>query len=171
MADALDPRTPVLIGVGQVTAGPGDGDPAAAAEPAALMAEALRRAAADTGVAPDRVLARADSVRVQLTITWRYRDPGRLAATMAGAYPRQSWHTVMGGNFAPTLVNRSALDILAGRNDVVLLTGGEAYHSRSRAQKAGVTLPWTRQGDDVPPAESFGDDHPLVHPVEQALGL
>jgi acetyl-CoA C-acetyltransferase len=167
---SLDPRTPVLVGVGQVTKRGGE-DPAAAPEPAALMAEALRRAAADTGVAPDRILTRADSVRVPLLTSWRYRDPGRRAVTLAGGRVRESLYTPMGGNFAQTLVNRSALDIAEGRHDLILLTGGEARHARSRADRAGVAPPWPREGDDVPAAEPFGEDHDLLHPAEVALGL
>ncbi|MCW2995484.1 MAG: hypothetical protein JWQ18_2979, partial [Conexibacter sp.] len=50
----LDPRSPVLVGLGEVTRRPGDGG---STEPAALMAEAVRAAVADAG-AGDALLAR-----------------------------------------------------------------------------------------------------------------
>jgi acetyl-CoA C-acetyltransferase len=169
MTDAPDPRTPVVVGAGQSIRRPGGEAPPA--EPVDLMAEALRAAAADSGTAPSALLAAADSVRVPMLISWRYRDPGRLAARRAGADPRQSWLTVVGGNYAQTLVNRSCADIVAGRNDVVLLTGAEAWHTRSAARSAGLDLGWTRQADDVAPATPFGDDRPLSGPGELAVGL
>jgi hypothetical protein len=66
----LDDRTPVLIGAGQVTHRAEGLDDAL--EPAALMAEAVERAAADAGltVVPD-----ADSIRVVSLLSWRYRAP------------------------------------------------------------------------------------------------
>ena len=51
---ALNPRTPVVVGVGQITIGPDTGtDPAERPEPVELMARALRAAAEDaTGASP-----------------------------------------------------------------------------------------------------------------------
>jgi hypothetical protein len=59
---ALDPRTPVLVGVGQVTEHPDPARPIVErAEPVELMARALRSAALDCGGAGagDRLLQRA----------------------------------------------------------------------------------------------------------------
>jgi acetyl-CoA C-acetyltransferase len=61
---ALDPRTPVLVGVGQVTERPDESRPVTQrAEPVDLMADALLAASADCagGGAGDRLLARARS--------------------------------------------------------------------------------------------------------------
>ena len=57
---ALDPRTPVLVGVGQWSNRVDRGE--AAVEPVDMMAEALRRAAGDSGARGD-VLAGADAIR------------------------------------------------------------------------------------------------------------
>ena len=53
-AMSLDPRTPVVVGVGQVTVRPDpDTDPSERPEPVELMARALRAAVEDAdGVAP-----------------------------------------------------------------------------------------------------------------------
>ena len=74
---ALDPRTPVLVGVGQWSNRVDRGEPAA--EPADMMAEALRRAAADSGATGD-VLVGADAVRVVSILSRRYRNAARLVA-------------------------------------------------------------------------------------------
>ena len=70
---ALDPRTPVVAGVGQlVRRPPAEPTPewvSSAPEPVDMMAEALRSAAADSGAASD-LLARADSVRVVSLLSW-----------------------------------------------------------------------------------------------------
>ena len=63
---ALDPRTPVLVGVGQVVRR--DPDPASASEPLDLMLEAARRAADDAG---GGLLSRLDSIRVVGVLSWR----------------------------------------------------------------------------------------------------
>jgi acetyl-CoA C-acetyltransferase len=167
MAGTYDPRTPVLIGTGQFSNRVDQG--AAPLEPVELMVEALRRAEADTGVG--HVVAGADSVRVILELSWRYRDPGSLVAERLGASPRQSLYTVMGGNYVQTLVNRTALDILEGRNDLVLLTGGEAWRTRSAARASATELDWTKQDDAVAVAEPFGEDHDLMGPGEVARGI
>jgi acetyl-CoA C-acetyltransferase len=169
VASRPDPRTPVIVGVGQSIRRGDDGEPAV--EPVDLMAEALRAAAADTGAPPARVLRAAGSVRVPMLVSWRYRDPGRLAASRAGATVDESWLTAMGGNYVQTLVNRSCADIVAGRQDVILLTGAEAFRTRTAARADGVDPGWTRQGDDVEPATPVGDDRPLSSAAEIALGL
>lgn len=164
---SLDPRLPVLVGAGQISNRVDQGDPPL--EPAALMAEALRRAEADTG--RSGVLRAADSIRVVVQLSWRYRNTGAAVAELVGASPRQTVYTVMGGNYVQTLVNQTALDIQDGRLDVVLLTGGEAWRTRSNAKKSGVELNWTTQGDDVEPPEIFGDDKDLIGPAELARSI
>lgn len=167
MGATLDPRTPVLVGVGQISNRVDQG--ATVLEPVDLMAEALRRAEADSGHAG--LAAGADSIRVIMLLSWRYSNPGLLVGERLGADPRESIYTVMGGNYVQTLVNRTALDILEGRNDLVLLTGAEAWRSRSDARKADAAPDWTVQGDDVAPATVFGEDKDLMGPGEIARGI
>jgi acetyl-CoA C-acetyltransferase len=165
----VDPRTPVLVGVGQFSNRVDRG--AEVLEPVDLMVESLRRAEQDAGTS---LLAGADSVRVPLLLSWRYRDPGALVADRVGAgrdRAVESLYTVMGGNYVQTLVNRTALDILEGRNDLVLVTGAEAWRSRSDARKTSAELPWTTQGEDVPLATTFGEDHDLMSPDELSRGI
>jgi acetyl-CoA C-acetyltransferase len=68
-------------------------------------------------------------------------------------------------------VNLTATDIQAGRNDLVLLTGGEAWRTRTAAKNAGEDLGWTVQPDTVAEPRVIGGDEPLGHPHEFARGV
>jgi acetyl-CoA C-acetyltransferase len=162
LAEALDPRTPVLVGAGQVNQRVDRGEEVR--EPVDLMVDALRRAEADAGVSG--LLARADSVRVSRLLSWRYLDPGALVAERVGASVRQTTYTVMGGNYDQTLVNLTADDIQQGRADVVLLTGAEAWRTRTAARAAGTHLDWTEQPDGTEPTVMLGDETSLSSPAE-----
>jgi acetyl-CoA C-acetyltransferase len=117
---ALDPRTPVLIGVGQWSNRVDRGEPAV--EPADMMAEALRRAGEDSG-AGARVLAGADAVRVSQSLSRQYPNPARLVAERLGATPRDEAVSPIGGNEPQALVAQASRDIAAGEADTVMICG------------------------------------------------
>jgi acetyl-CoA C-acetyltransferase len=170
----LDPRTPVLVGGGQLSNRVDEG--AAPLEPVDLIAEAARRAAADTGAADaGKVLAAVDSVRVVHLLSWHQRDPGRLVAERVGATDlRHTMYTTPGGNTPQALVNRTCLDVARGDVDVVLVGGAEAWRTRMAARTAGTQLDWTVEPEDAEPTETFGADfdmRQMVHPVEVARGV
>lgn len=167
----LDPRTPVLVGGGQLSNRVDDG--AAPLEPVDLIAEAARRAAADTGTAdPAKVLAALDSARIVQLLSWRYRDPGRLVAERVGAADlRHSAYTTPGGNTPQALVNRTCLDIARGQVDVVLIGGAEAWRTRTATKAAGAKPEWTREPDDAEPDELFGAPLDMAHPLEVERGV
>src|SRR5689334_22911873 len=104
---ALDPRTPVLVGGGQVNQRTADGD--VAREPVDLIAEAARQASADAGPANGRLLSSVDAIRIVSLLSWRYRDPGALVAERIGATPKQTAVTTPGGNTPQALINGAAL--------------------------------------------------------------
>ena len=93
----LDPRTPVVVGVGQV-ATPADAglDPAARPEPLALMTAALLAAAEDCDGAPAggaapagrTLIGRADSIRVVAPLGWQRAQPGPAGGGAASVSPR-----------------------------------------------------------------------------------
>jgi acetyl-CoA C-acetyltransferase len=164
----LDDRTPVLVGAGQLSQRVDRGAPSL--EPVDLMVEALRAALDDAGAAT--LAARIDSIRVLNLLSWPYRDPGALVGERIGASPRHTAVTVMGGNYPQTLVNGAARDIAAGRADVVVVCGAEAWRSRAAARKTGASPSWTVQGDDVHPSEIYGQgDGDLTSPAEMARGV
>jgi acetyl-CoA C-acetyltransferase len=162
---ALDPRTPVLVGAGQLLQRV---DPADALEPVAMMAEAARRAADDAG-APG-LLATVQAVRVVRVVSWRYTDPGALVAAEIGATGAATAVSPMGGNAPQSLVNGAAADILAGRLDVALVCAAEASKTRAAYRAADEKPPWTPLGDG-PAAPVTAEELPLNHPAETGRGI
>ncbi|MFZ4718824.1 MAG: acetyl-CoA acetyltransferase [Ilumatobacteraceae bacterium] len=161
----IDPRTPVLVGAGQFqhrAAGLDD-----ALDPSTLMAEAIRLAAADAGLSavPD-----VDTIRVVGLLSWRYHNPARVVAERLGISTAETAVTTMGGNSPQTLVNATALDILAGRVDVAILTGGESWRTRMKARKLGVELDWPAAAEDDQP-RLMGEDLEMNHPYERERGI
>lgn len=156
----MDPRTPVLVGAGQVNQ-----HDDAQIEPVDLMAAAAREAA------DPRVLQAVDAIRVVNLLSWRYRDPGLLLGQRIGAPNASTYYTGVGGNTPQSLVNQACLDIQRGRADVVLLAGGEAWRTRKRLKAKGIRPDWTRQGDDVPVPPGAEDEVPMSSPAEERIGL
>lgn len=164
----LDPRTPVLVGVGQLDVPAADATPETT-EPVDLMATALRSAADDSGATG--LLAAIDSIQVVAMLSWRYADPGRLVADRLGTDPTDTAVSTMGGNSPQALVNRAALDIAAGRRDVVAITGCESWRTRQSARRHGTDLPWTPATDGESPARVAGSELEMSHPAELAHGI
>ncbi|MBJ7340994.1 acetyl-CoA acetyltransferase [Mycolicibacterium sp.] len=157
----LDPRTPVLVGYGQVNQH--DSDPTV--EPVDLM-ERAARAAADP-----RVLEAVDSVRIVNLLSWRYRNPGVLLAERIGAPDAEGRYTSIGGNVPQSLVNQACLDIQQGRVDTVLIAGGETWRTRTKVRAAGGKLDYTKQDDSVPVPQGADDEFALAGPVELRIHL
>ena len=160
----LDPRTPVIVGVGQVNV-----DSADAPEPADLLTEAAGIAGRDSG-AP-QLLKGLDSVRVVKCLSWKYRDLGALVANRLGASPAHTVYSTDGGQTPQALINRAASDIQAGHCDVVLIGGVEAWRQRMAYKARGLRPDWTRQPEDVAPSEFFGPELSMTNDYEQSLGL
>ncbi len=160
-----DPRTPVIVGVGQHLERAAE--VADALEPAALMERAVERAAADAGLAGPPA---ADTVRVVSILGWRYRNAPRFLAGRLGLHDVDLAVTTNGGNSPQSLVNRTALDILAGSVDVAILAGGEAFRTYMRARRAGIRLDWPKAADDDVPRR-IGGELDMNHPVEIERGI
>jgi acetyl-CoA C-acetyltransferase len=161
----IDPRTPVIIGVGQTlhhAAGIDD-----AREPARLMEDAIRAAAIDAGLAGPPSF---DSIRVVSSLSWKYGNPAWVIAERLGQTPRELAYTTAGGNTPQTLVNKTSQDILAGALDVAVLAGGEAWRTRMKARKQNVMLDWPTAPEDQPPV-MIGGDLDMTHPAEAERGV
>jgi len=76
----------------------------------------------------------------------------------------------MGGNSPQTLVNRTCLDIAAGKLDVALVTGAEAWRSRMAYRKRDEAPPWTPAEQTGQPAPVLGDEVPMSNAAEAARG-
>ena len=157
----IDPRTPVLVGYGQVN----QHDDHPGVEPIDLMVAAAR-----AGADP-RVLEAVDSVRVVSMLSWRYRDPGLLLAQRIRAKNAATRYTGVGGNVPQTLVNQACLDIRAGRAGVVMIAGAETWRTRTRLRARGAKPEWTRQDESVPLAEGADDGVPMAGPAEIRIKL
>lgn len=167
VTEELDPRLPVIVGVGQITIRPDRGQ--TSLEPADLMIEALRQAELDSG--GTGLLAAADAVRTVSQLSWRYRNVAALVAEAIGAHPGELATSVMGGNLAGVMIARAAAEIQAGEAEVIVLCGGEATRSVSMAKAAGAKPEWTVQAEDTPSPTTIGDERPLANEVEAARGV
>ena len=163
---SLDPRSPVIVGVGQYVHRAATVDDGV--EPVALMLEAVVAAAADAGLAS--VPAAVDSIRVVNLLSWRYGNPAWVLAQRLGIDAIELAYTTAGGNSPQALVNRTALDIAAGRADLVVLAGGEAWRTRMRIKRAGTIVDWAKAPDTATPL-TIGDELDMTHPAEAARGI
>jgi acetyl-CoA C-acetyltransferase len=183
----LDPRTPVVVGVGQVTVPPDhDTDPADRPEPLDLMVQALRLAAEDAdgaqpgGPAPagDRLIRRADSIRVVVPLGWRSVNPPLLVAERLGftdgEAPGELMLSAIGGNTPQAMMHEACRSISAGDLSVVLVTGAEAMYTRaqSRRDPSKPALSWASQPvEGTPEPTMFGVDKPGATDLEMSRGV
>jgi acetyl-CoA C-acetyltransferase len=160
----MDPRTPVLVGVGAVQQR--EEDPSQAREPVELMIAALERAAEDAG--SRALLARADRIAATRGF-WDYLDPCRIIAERFGAARARTGLAEI-GVLQTTLLGRAAAAIAQGHADVVLVTGGEAKHRQQRATQRGLPAPLARQ-TGVEPDEVLRPSGEILNRQEIAAGV
>jgi len=143
----LDPRTPVLVGVGQASERL-DEPGYRRLSPVDLAASAARAALADSGAAPAAVAVAIDTVAGvrQFEISHpaapaplgRSDNYPRSVAGRIGARPARAILEVTGGHAPQHLVTELAGAIAAGRSEVALAFGGEAISTVQRYAAAGV---------------------------------
>jgi len=154
-------RVPVLVGVGEITHR--EKDPALGLEPLVLMAQALRAAATDAGVAVTAV----DSLDVVSEHSWPYDDVcGRLSAWLE-MKPRHKAYAPAGGESPVRLIHEAALRIARGESDVAVVVGAEAGHTVAAARKVRFALPWTPRDPNARLLK--GAD--VCHPIAAAHGV
>ena len=145
---AIEPRTPVMVGVGQITDHPDhDATYESRPHPLDLMIEALERAGADTGA--DGALRSLDELVAIGSFTWHTTDPALLAVSALGLSNVRTRLTPTGGNIPQKLVHESARRILANEIDAIAVVGSEAMYASSLARKQGLPLGWRKQDDSV----------------------
>ncbi|VFA93168.1 acetyl-CoA acetyltransferase [Nocardia farcinica] len=164
----MDPRTPVLVGVGQVVHRSGEpGLPG----PVELAAEALRRAGADSG-AGDRLVRAADVVAAVAPVSKPYPDLAAMVAGELGATPKRTAQTArFGGDGPQRLVNWAAQAIADSRAEVVLIAGAESVAAANAAKRAGTVPDWPDQPADAAPDEVLGSDKGPNSEMETGAGL
>ncbi len=175
-AVSLDPRTPVLVGVGQVTSRPAASDPITARpEPSELMVRALEEAAADCGApgAGRKLLERAQTLRILPPLAWRYPNPGLLVAERLGISPAETALGSIGGNGPQSIASRTALAISEGKLDVALIAGAECLGTRVSARRDPdqPVLPWTTQPAGTPEPVLLDEERDPVTALERSASL
>ena len=159
-----DPRSPVIVGVGQVSQRV---TPADARAPIDLLADACRLARADAQ-ATASLLDRVGVIAIAAIGSWPYPDPGALLARKLGIEPNATLVSTVGGNSPQLLVNELADRIQRNELDVAIVGGAEAMHTRWRARREPrVELTW-EHGDDAPCEWVIGDGRPGANDYESA---
>jgi acetyl-CoA C-acetyltransferase len=159
----LEATTPVVVGVGQVVVHGGD-----APEPARLAAQALERAADDSGVGSE-LLARADLVTAVPSASWTYPDQAGLVAALVGADDAGTVQTSpYGGDGGQLALNDAAQQVADGRAHVVLVSGAEAGATVAASEQEPR---WTRQAPEDAPDRVIGTDRPANNAAETEVGI
>jgi acetyl-CoA C-acetyltransferase len=156
----IDPRTPVLVGCGQIT--DTTGQPSGERSLVAFCAEAANAALEDTraGIGGHALGHEIDAIAVLeffSDISPRFRSPyGRSSnppksvARRLHAHPRQLLYSHSGGNMPQYLVNRFAEEIARGETELALVCGAELLRSSQNARRAGMTLDWNEDPGGEP---------------------
>jgi len=160
----MNANTPVIIGVAQIQQR--ISDPLAGKEPIDLMVDAVQAAAVDAG--NPGLLGSVDSVRI-IRGAWRYKHPAGYVAEKVGCQGAETVGTCFGGNMVQSTLNLSAADILAGKRDLIVLTGAEVGYSQAKAAKAGIELPVTETVGDYD--FKIGKDEPMACEAELARDI
>jgi acetyl-CoA C-acetyltransferase len=156
----IDPRTPILVGCGQIT----DlaGKPSSERSRVAFCAEAARVALADTGasIGADALGRQIDTLAVLEFFSdisprfaspfGRSSNPPKSVANRLGATPRQLLYSHSGGNMPQYLVNRFAEEITNGEAELALICGAELLRSTQNARRAGQKIDWNEDPGGEP---------------------
>lgn len=148
----IDPRTPILVGAGQLTdmAGP----PSSERSRVAFCADAAKAALADTGAAigAEALGRKVDALAVMEFFSdisprfaspyGRSSNPPKSVANRLSANPRQLLYSHSGGNMPQYLVNRFAEEISRGETELALICGAELLRSTQNARRAGMKIDW-----------------------------
>src|ERR1700742_76747 len=145
MAIQNEDRIPVIVGVGEIVDRPRE--LTQGLEPLTLLEQALRQAEADSGA---KLLGEIGSLDVVSFLSWRYRDPEKLLAARLGVEPAHCYYGPVGGESPIRYLHEAAQRIARGECEVAAVCGAEAQSTATKAERAGVTLPWTPFAHDVP---------------------
>jgi acetyl-CoA C-acetyltransferase len=138
-------RIPVIVGIGEISDHPAE--LTSGMEPIALMVEALKRAEQDSG---GKLLADIQSLDIINFVSWRYTDPAALLCARLGITPAHAVYGPVGGESPVRYLHEAAKRIARGECSVAAVCGAEAQSTVTKAQRAGIELPWTPFAHDVP---------------------
>jgi acetyl-CoA C-acetyltransferase len=138
-------RIPVIVGVGEIVDRPKE--IAQGLEPLALLEEALKRAEQDSG---GKLLGGIESLDIVNFLSWRYRDPEIQLSDRLGIKPKHAYYGPVGGESPIRYLHEAAQRIARGECSVAAVCGAEAQSTATKAERAGLTPPWTPFAHDVP---------------------
>ncbi|WP_024508709.1 acetyl-CoA acetyltransferase [Bradyrhizobium sp. ARR65] len=146
MSSPLPPdRIPVIVGIGEIVDRPKE--ITEGLEPLALLEQALRRAEADSCV---KLLHEIQSLDVVNFLSWRYCDPDKLLARRLNINPAHCYYGPVGGESPIRYLHEAAQRIARGECSVAAVCGAEAQSTATKAERAGVALPWPPFAHDAP---------------------
>lgn len=145
MTTPPEDRIPVIVGIGEIVDRPKE--ITVGLEPLDLLEQALRRAEADAGA---KLLGEVHSLDVVNFLSWRYRDPEKLLAQRLGVSPVHCYYGPVGGESPIRFIHEAAKRIARGECSVAAVCGAEAQSTATKAERAGVKLPWMPFAHDVP---------------------
>jgi acetyl-CoA C-acetyltransferase len=163
--DDLDPRTPVVVGVGQVSERLGEPG-YQRRSPVDLAADAARAAVADTAAEPSAVIEAIDTVagvrQFENSVPGARAPLGRSdnyprsVAGRLGADPARAVLEVSGGQAPQHLVSEFGAVIAAGGSEVVLLFGSEAISTIEHYARAEDRPDFTEHAEGSLEDRGFG---------------
>jgi acetyl-CoA C-acetyltransferase len=163
----IDPRTPILVGCGQIT--DTTSQPSSERSRVAFCADAARLALEDTGAAIGghalgheidalAVMEFFSDISPRFASPYgRSSNPPQSVARRLHAHPRQLLYSHSGGNMPQYLVNRFAEEIACGETELALICGAELLRSTQNARKAGMAIDWNEDPGGEP--TRIGDIH------------
>ena len=148
----INPKTPVLVGSGQITQKIENFEDAK--NPIEMMHEASLLAIQDTGIGDLQnyidsvatvrfIFDSGAGARPPFSI---YKNPPKSLADKLGINDAETFYGPTGGNTPQFLLNIFAERISHGQSEVVLLSGSECFSTMRKASKNGKKTGW---GDDV----------------------
>lgn len=140
-----DDRIPVIVGTGEISDHPAN--IADGLEPLALLEAALKRAEQDSGAS---LLRDIDSLDIVNFLSWRYQDPAAQLSAKLNIKPKHAYYGPVGGESPIRYLHEAAQRIARGESSVAAVCGAEAQSTATKAERAGVTLPWTPFAHDAP---------------------
>jgi acetyl-CoA C-acetyltransferase len=175
---ALDPRTPIVVGVGQ-SSELLDSPDYRRRSPVDLAADAAREALADAGADADAIDTVAGTRQFENSMPGaraplgRSNNYPRSVAGRLGAQPKRAVLEVAGGQSPQHLVNEFAATIAAGDAEVVLIVGSEAISTIEKYAKADDKPDFTEHVDGDLEDRGYGlkglvDMHQAQHGLTDA---
>lgn len=156
----IEPRTPILIGCGQIT--DTTGSPSSARSVVQFCADAVNLALEDARAAIGghalgheidaiAVLEFFSDISPRFASPFgRSSNPPKSVARRLHAQARQLIYTHSGGNMPQYMVNRFAEEIARGDTELALVCGAELLRSTQSARKAGLKIDWNEDPGEEP---------------------